>query len=112
MELVTINITKIEILFTCLYLVTVPLLHVLAMHGRLLAHWPAWHTWQQVAGDRPETNAIARLPNEVPLLLRDPTALLTQFILLLPLHLDQSKSATRFLKKNSNISVWHHIQTI
>jgi E3 ubiquitin-protein ligase UBR3 len=76
-----------------LHLVTVPLLHVLAMHGRLLAHWPAWHTWQQVAGVRSESRAIALTPyeKEVPLLLRDPTALLTQFILLLPLHLDQSK---------------------
>ncbi|XP_069676263.1 E3 ubiquitin-protein ligase Ubr3 isoform X3 [Periplaneta americana] len=71
----------------------VPLLHVLAMHGRLLAHWPAWHTWQQVAGIRSEPRApLALTPyeKEVPLLLRDPTALLTQLILLLPLHLDQT----------------------
>ncbi|XP_068083669.1 E3 ubiquitin-protein ligase Ubr3 isoform X2 [Anabrus simplex] len=72
----------------------VPLLHVLAMHARLLATWPAWQTWQQVAGVRVEPDsahlALAPVERQVPLLLHDPAALLTQFILLLPLHLDQT----------------------
>ncbi|GLG92566.1 Uncharacterized protein GBIM_00221 [Gryllus bimaculatus] len=72
----------------------VPLLHVLAMHARLLATWPAWQTWQKVAGAGPEPDcaplALAPLERQVPLLLHDPAALLTQFILLLPLHLDQT----------------------
>lgn len=72
----------------------VPLLHVLAMHARLLATWPAWQTWQKVTGLGPEPDcaplALAPLERQVPLLLHDPAALLTQFILLLPLHLDQT----------------------
>uniref|UniRef100_A0A0A9XB67 E3 ubiquitin-protein ligase n=2 Tax=Lygus hesperus TaxID=30085 RepID=A0A0A9XB67_LYGHE len=77
----------------------VPLLHVLAVHARLLAHWPSWETWQQLASLDPEPSASGSTPQqlvvpwaqiEVPLLLRDPSALLTQFILLLPLHLDQT----------------------
>jgi len=94
MDLDTVNTARLGMELTSLYVVIVPLLHVLAMHGRLLAHWPAWHTWQQVAGIRSEPRApLALTPyeKEVPLLLRDPVALLTQFILLLPLHLDQSK---------------------
>uniref|UniRef100_A0A1B6CS83 E3 ubiquitin-protein ligase n=1 Tax=Clastoptera arizonana TaxID=38151 RepID=A0A1B6CS83_9HEMI len=69
-----------------------PLLHVLAVHARLLAHWPAWETFQQLAGIRTDPTAPALVPMEsqVPLLLKDPCALLTQFILLLPLHLDQT----------------------
>ncbi|KAL1137748.1 hypothetical protein AAG570_009444 [Ranatra chinensis] len=70
-----------------------PLLHVLAVHARLLAHWPAWETWQQLACLEPDVAlppALVPIQNQVPLLLRDPTALLTQFILLLPLHLDQT----------------------
>nr|CAD7398319.1 unnamed protein product [Timema poppensis] len=71
----------------------VPLLHVLAMHGRLLACWTAWRSWQDVSGvcepGGPPTS-LTPLEKEVPILLRDPSALLTQFILLLPLHLDQT----------------------
>lgn len=124
----------------------VPLLHVLAMHARLLARWPTWQTLIHVAGvsglssppipaspsrhhqlksrsspksigeeegaaalpmripELPEEGssstlatrslpleeslALAPQEREVPLLLRDPTALLTQFILLLPLQLE------------------------
>ncbi|XP_046390043.1 E3 ubiquitin-protein ligase Ubr3 isoform X2 [Ischnura elegans] len=130
----------------------VPLLHVLAVHARLLARWPTWQTLTRVAGlsstsssspippspshhhhrpssstsassrsseeegacavapslslrmplpeegpssllaTRPlpleESLALAPQEREVPLLLRDPTALLTQFILLLPLQLE------------------------
>ncbi|XP_075237272.1 ubr3 ubiquitin ligase isoform X2 [Lycorma delicatula] len=74
-----------------------PLLHVLAEHARYLAHWPAWETWQQLAGARTDaagTPALVSVEPQVPLLLRDPVALLTQFILLLPLHLDQTYFST------------------
>lgn len=73
---------------------TVALLHVLAVHARVLTMWPVHHTWQQLSGlpmDPVPQLALTPREGEVPLLLRDPTALLIQFILLLPLHLDQSK---------------------
>ncbi|XP_039300953.1 E3 ubiquitin-protein ligase Ubr3-like, partial [Nilaparvata lugens] len=69
-----------------------PLLHVLAEHAKKLAQWPAWETWQQLAGCASQDDtAPALIPAEppMPLMLRDPTALLIHFILLLPLHLDQ-----------------------
>jgi len=90
--------------------VTVPLLHVLAVHGRMLRSWPVWHTLQQVAGIQSQPQApLALKPyeKEVPLLLRDPTALLIQFILLLPLHLDQSKSVTWLLEYKRLSSLRH-----
>ncbi|KAI4500168.1 hypothetical protein M0802_004585 [Mischocyttarus mexicanus] len=71
----------------------VALLHVLAMHAKVLTTWPVHHIWQQLSGIPAEPSApLALTPHEreVPLLLRDPTALLIQFILLLPLHLDQA----------------------
>nr|XP_034188211.1 E3 ubiquitin-protein ligase Ubr3 isoform X2 [Osmia lignaria] len=71
----------------------VALLHVLAMHARVLTVWPVHHTWQQLSGLPTEPAAPLALTlheKEVPLLLRDPTALLIQFILLLPLHMDQT----------------------
>lgn len=52
-------------------------------------------TFQQLCGlPAVASGATALMPveREVPLMLRDPTALLLQFVLLLPLHLDQSKS--------------------
>ncbi|XP_043254590.1 E3 ubiquitin-protein ligase Ubr3 [Colletes gigas] len=71
----------------------VALLHVLAMHATVLTAWPVHHTWQQLTGIPvvPATPlALTPHEREVPLLLRDPTALLIQFVLLLPLHLDQT----------------------
>lgn len=69
---------------------SVPLLHVLAVHARVLALWPAWMNLQQLCGlPTSPTNALASIEKEVPLLLRDPVALLLQFVLLLPLHVDQ-----------------------
>ncbi|XP_063233328.1 E3 ubiquitin-protein ligase Ubr3 [Bacillus rossius redtenbacheri] len=71
----------------------VPLLHVLAMHSRTLAQWPVWRTWQDVAGVLEPGGppyALAPVEKEVPVLLRDPSALLVQFLLVLPLHLDQT----------------------
>ncbi|KAI4457238.1 ubiquitin ligase e3 alpha-related [Holotrichia oblita] len=68
----------------------VPLLHVLAVHARALALWPAWMNLQQLCGlPATPSNALASIEKEVPLLLRDPIALLLQFVLLLPLHVDQ-----------------------
>ncbi|XP_011691605.1 PREDICTED: E3 ubiquitin-protein ligase UBR3 isoform X2 [Wasmannia auropunctata] len=73
----------------------VALLHVLAMHARVLTTWPVHHVWQQLSGislieESASTLALATRERQVPLLLRDPTAMLIQFILLLPLHLDQT----------------------
>ncbi|KAK9883218.1 hypothetical protein WA026_001407 [Henosepilachna vigintioctopunctata] len=72
----------------------VPLLHVLSVHARVargLAKWAAWTTFEQLCGLPTQDMAAAIVPieREVPLLLRDPVALLLQFVLLLPLHLDQ-----------------------
>lgn len=84
-----------------------PLLHVLAVHARLLAHWPAWETFQQLAGARTTQwdaapPALVPIEHQVPLLLRDPLALFTQLILLLPLHLDQSK----FMNNQIVSNIW------
>lgn len=73
--------------------ISVPLLHVLAVHARLLAQWPFWSTWQQLCSlqESPSSPlALKTFESGVPLLYRDPTALLIQFTLLLPLHIDQS----------------------
>ncbi|XP_045478273.1 E3 ubiquitin-protein ligase Ubr3 isoform X3 [Harmonia axyridis] len=72
----------------------VPLLHVLAFHARVargMAKWAAWTTFEQLCGlpNQNTVNALANIEREVPLMLRDPIALLLQFVLLLPLHLDQ-----------------------
>ena len=70
------------------------LLHVLAVHARQLTTWAVNTNWQQLSGlpvDSPPQLALAPREGEVPLLLRDPIALLIQFVLLLPLHIDQSK---------------------
>lgn len=82
------------------FVVSVPLLHVLALHARVLASWPASITFQQLCGLRASSSsaqAIAAVEKEVPLLIRDPMALLLQFVLLLPLQLDQSKYRFSFL---------------
>ncbi|XP_020290278.1 E3 ubiquitin-protein ligase UBR3 isoform X2 [Pseudomyrmex gracilis] len=73
----------------------VALLHVLAVHARVLTAWPVHHVWQQLSGIHlmeESTSSLALTPHEreVPLFLRDPTAMLIQFILLLPLHLDRT----------------------
>ena len=106
------HLNKIEMkaVFVSLHLVTVPLLHVLALHGRMLRSWPVWHTLQQVAGIQLQPRAALALKpyeKEVPLLLQDPSALLIHFILLLPLQLDQSKSVTWLVQYDSQLSLWH-----
>ncbi|XP_072397284.1 E3 ubiquitin-protein ligase Ubr3 [Diabrotica undecimpunctata] len=77
----------------------VPLLHVLAVHARVarvLAMWPAWMSFQQLCGMQAKVpvTSLARVEREVPLLLRDPIALLLQYILLLPMPLDQTYFTT------------------
>lgn len=72
---------------------------MLAKNARLCMFWPVQHTWQQLCGLPAESAtplALTLHEEEVPLLLRDPTALLIQFILLLPLHLDQSNYINSF----------------
>ncbi|CAH1135569.1 unnamed protein product [Ceutorhynchus assimilis] len=76
----------------------VPLLHVLAVHARVarsIASWPAWMSFIQLCG-LPAKEQVSLIPmeREVPLLLKDPIALLLQFVLLLPLHLDQTYFTT------------------
>ncbi|XP_023317565.1 E3 ubiquitin-protein ligase Ubr3 isoform X3 [Trichogramma pretiosum] len=71
----------------------VALLHVLAVHARVLTTWPVHQTWQQLVGlplDAVPLLALTPCEREVPLLLKDPIALLIQFVLLLPLHIDQT----------------------
>ncbi|CAH2006803.1 unnamed protein product [Acanthoscelides obtectus] len=77
----------------------VPLLHVLAVHTRIaraLTMWPSWMTFQQLCGlpAKVPITSLAPIEREVPLLLCDPIALLLEFILLLPLHLDQTYFTT------------------
>ncbi|CAG9863571.1 unnamed protein product [Phyllotreta striolata] len=78
----------------------VPLLHVLAVHARVarvLAMWPAWMSFQQLCGVPAKSlpsNSLVVCEREVPLLLRDPVALLLQYVLLLPLPLDQTYFTT------------------
>lgn len=90
---------------------------MLAVHARVarsLAMWPAWMTFQQLCGIPVKANtSIAHIEREVPLLLRDPIAVLLQFILLLPLHLDISKySLLHFISQFCVIiflcSIFHH----
>lgn len=99
----------------CIFL-SVALLHVLAMHARVLVTWPVHHVWQQLAIPLIEepTSSFALTPREreVPLLLRDPTAMLIQFILLLPLHLDQSMCMFQHYISNNfdfslTLTLWH-----
>lgn len=77
-----------------------PLLHVLATHARPLDNISAWITWQQLTG---AIFVEHTLPEEekhkiMPLLLRDPLALLIQFVLILPLNMDQSECWRMFFR--------------
>lgn len=89
----TILIDNIPVPLTSKRTCIVPLLHVLAVHSRMLLSWPIWHTFKQLAGvwlEPREPLALTLYERGVPLLLQDPTALLIHFVLLLPLHIDQS----------------------
>lgn len=85
-----------------------PLLHVLATHARPLDNISAWITWQQLTG----AIFIGQTPSEedkhkiMPLLLRDPLALLIQFVLILPLNMDQSKCSFTFFSKYCLWNTW------
>lgn len=99
--------TELDVFFYIIELkFSVPLLHVLAVHARALALWPAWMNLQQLCGlPATPSNALASIEKEVPLLLRDPIALLLQFVLLLPLHVDQGKSVY-FLSPYHNLNLF------
>lgn len=93
-------------LIQIIFLPSVPLLHVLGFHSKILSgggdssiggvgsglHWirQTWAsiTQQPVAGSE---GAVTPREREVPLLLRDPVTLLLQLILLLPSRIDQGK---------------------
>lgn len=65
----------------------VSLLRVLAIHTATLEdRWPFWPIWQQLT----HVVEVKDQKSDVPLLLRDPTVTLIQFVLLLPLHLDET----------------------
>lgn len=66
---------------------------MLATYARTLDHIPAWITWQQLTGTIfvEHTSLLVDKRKIVPLLLRDPVALLIQFVLILPLNMDQSQ---------------------
>jgi len=99
---------------------SVPLLHVLAVHARVLAQPSVSNWWNQLTtatdGTKMETAVSSRLPpttpflgelvvagpcgnsseeslgvRELPLLLKDPLAILIHFLLLAPLHLELRK---------------------
>ncbi|KAK2727488.1 hypothetical protein QYM36_008099, partial [Artemia franciscana] len=70
----------------------VPLVHVLALHSKILRTQQHNAVWSKVTGIPAEVKSTTLLPapvNEVPLLLRDAVALVLQFVLVLPLHLDK-----------------------
>lgn len=97
-------------------LLSVALLHVLAMHARVLTTWPVHHVWQQLSGislieESPSSLALTLHERQVPLLLRDPTAMLIQFILLLPLHLDQSMHVLRIFFSINYVAQGHISET-
>lgn len=74
-----------------LFYYSVPLLHVLSVHVRVLIEWPLWRSWATLCG-LPITDS-SPVPSHclelIPSLLVDPIALLLKYILLAPLHLDQ-----------------------
>ena len=88
---------------------------MLAVHARVLTTWPVHHTWQQLAGLPLEpVPQLALTPHEgeVPLLLRDPTALLIQFLLLLPLHIDQSMFIFSTYNVNQDVYVYNCLNSL
>ncbi len=72
---------------------TVPLLHVLSVHVRVLVEWPVWRSWASLCGLPNDDAAPVPLHciEHIPNLLSDPIALMLKFILLAPLHLDQGE---------------------
>ena len=69
-----------------------PLLHVLAIHMKIMSLKPLVSDWCQVSGlwqDEDDRTLLVR-ENNVPLLLRDPVTLLLHLTLILPVHLDRA----------------------
>merc|ERR1712218_629996 len=65
-----------------------PLLHVLAIHMKIVSLTPLVADWSQVSGLAQDEDDRA-LETDVPVLLRDATTLLLHFSLLLPVQIDQ-----------------------
>uniref|UniRef100_T1JNI2 E3 ubiquitin-protein ligase n=1 Tax=Strigamia maritima TaxID=126957 RepID=T1JNI2_STRMM len=70
----------------------IPLLHVLAMHSKILSPKPYTQVWAQITGITSEDgqSSISICEKEVPLLLKDIPALLLQLVLILPIHIDKA----------------------
>ena len=69
-----------------------PLLHVLAIHMKIMSLKPLVCDWCQISGlwqDEDDRTLLVR-ENNVPVLLRDPVTLLLHFALILPVHIDRS----------------------
>ena len=69
-----------------------PLLHVLAIHMKIMSLKPLVSDWCQVSGlwqDEDDRTLLVR-ENNVPLLLRDPVTLLLHLTLILPVHMDRA----------------------
>jgi len=69
-----------------------PLLHVLAIHMKIMSLKPLVSDWCQVSGlwqDEDDRTLLVR-ENDVPVLLRDPTTLLLHFSLILPVQIDRA----------------------
>ncbi|XP_052094995.1 E3 ubiquitin-protein ligase UBR3-like [Mytilus californianus] len=63
-----------------------PLMHVLSMHSKILTTKPYTDVWSHITGIglTEQSNSVSVYLKDVPLLLRDPTAILIQLILTLP----------------------------
>ena len=69
-----------------------PLLHVLAIHMKIMSLKPLVCDWCQISGlwqDEDDRTLLVR-ENNVPILLRDPITLLLHFTLILPVHIDRA----------------------
>uniref|UniRef100_A0A2R5LIR0 E3 ubiquitin-protein ligase n=1 Tax=Ornithodoros turicata TaxID=34597 RepID=A0A2R5LIR0_9ACAR len=70
----------------------VPLFHVLALHAKVLTETPYARLWSHLTGLPLDdnTSSLTPLEREVPLLIRDISAVLLEIALTLPLNLDKS----------------------
>lgn len=69
----------------------------MALNSKVLIHNPYTTIWSQLAGISPteeDTMSLAHFEKEVPLILRDPSALLIQLFFALPLNVDKAYFAT------------------
>lgn len=100
------SLGKLELFNDSIFL-SVPLLHVLSLHVRLMINEelpvrltnddsPVWTLWASLCGIQiyDNTTLVPSRSNElIPILLSDPCALMLKFILLAPLQLDLGKSS-------------------